>query len=254
MKATATITTTKKVVLPNVCPMPLAAWGKRLSDPRFSRPFAVDCSAIMRLMVTVVASLALLSSAALADPWPLERQDRYGTAMALTGLAASDYSSPWRQFELGDGFISSHGPSLDASGKGYFGRWVDNTVRRFDVESGVITGTFAAGNFVVVWSQRSELDDEDQSFVSSNVQAQRFDVTGAEIGDQITVGEDPSAIHDFTSTDVAMDADGDLVVAWTVFRNEMQPETYEINFQGSEVYTRRVAADDPFTTLVWSGS
>lgn len=69
--------------------------------------------------------------------------------MALSGLAPADYSTPWRQFELGGGFISSHGPSLDANGNGYFGRWVDNTVRRFDIESGVLTGTFAAGNFVV---------------------------------------------------------------------------------------------------------
>lgn len=96
-------------------------------------------------MIFAAVTLSLLSLT--ADPWPLERQDRYGTGQALSGMPGG-YSTPWRQFELGGGFISSHGPSIDANGVGYFGRWVDNTVRRFDVATGTITGTIAMGNFV----------------------------------------------------------------------------------------------------------
>jgi len=82
------------------------------------------------------------------DPWPLERQDRYGTGQAVMGMPASEYSSPWRHIEYGGGFISSHGPSFSADGFGYIGRWVDNTVRKFDPATGAILGTIPVGHFV----------------------------------------------------------------------------------------------------------
>lgn len=107
-------------------------------SPRKNRPYNET--------VILAASLTLLT-ALTADPWPLERQDRFGTAQALSGMS-SGYSTPWRQYDVGGGFISSHGPSIDANGVGYFGRWVDNTFRRFDISTGTITGTIAMGNFV----------------------------------------------------------------------------------------------------------
>ena len=98
-------------------------------------------------MLTLAVTVAAIAFST-PDPWPLERQDRYGTGRAISGLAPSDYGTPWRQFELGGGFISTHGPSIRADGVGFFGRWVDNTVRRFNTATGQITGTFSAGAFV----------------------------------------------------------------------------------------------------------
>lgn len=98
-------------------------------------------------MLSVIAILALASAGG-ADPWPLERQDRYGTGQAVAGLAPSEYSTPWRHIEFGGGFISSHGPSFGADRFGYIGRWVDNTVRKFDPLTGAIVGTIPSGNFV----------------------------------------------------------------------------------------------------------
>lgn len=98
-------------------------------------------------MLSVIAILAM-SAAGVADPWPLERQDRYGTAQALTGIAPGEYSTPWRHIEYGGGFISSHGPSFSADGFGYIGRWVDNTARKFDVATGAIVATIPVGHFV----------------------------------------------------------------------------------------------------------
>lgn len=98
-------------------------------------------------MTSYIASIAIATMLT-DDPWPLERQDRYGTGQAIMGLANDEYSTPWRHIEYGGGFISSHGPSFAADGTAYFGRWVDNTLRRFDPYSGAITGTVAMGNFV----------------------------------------------------------------------------------------------------------
>jgi hypothetical protein len=80
----------------------------------------------------------------------------------------------------------------------------------------------AEGNFAVAW----------QTVVSNNteIRARRFDARGAPQGDEITVntarGDTQSAPH------VAMDADGDFVVAW------------ERSTRGSyEIRARRFAAD-----------
>lgn len=96
----------------------------------------------------VSLALSLLIALNPNDPWPLERQDRYGTAMATSGLALGEYVAPWRSYDLGENRISSHGPSIREDGVGFCGRWEDTTMRRFDTETGAITGTFAAANFV----------------------------------------------------------------------------------------------------------
>lgn len=93
-------------------------------------------------MIATIITASLLKGALGMPPaiWPLERQDRFGTAQAIEGLPLSEYAAPWRHIEFGN-FITSHGPSFDGNGNGYFGRWVDYTVRRFNPETGQITGT-----------------------------------------------------------------------------------------------------------------
>lgn len=99
-------------------------------------------------MISVIAIAAVFTGGSL-PVWPLERQDRYGTGIAVApGLPAAEYSSPWRQYTLGGGNIVSHPPALDAVGNGYFGTWVDNRVYRFLPSTGAIVNSFPAGNFV----------------------------------------------------------------------------------------------------------
>lgn len=97
-------------------------------------------------MLGTIAAFALLSGQG-ADPWPLERQDRYGTGRATVG-GPNTYAPPWRYVEYGNGFITSHGPSFGGDGSGYFGKWVNNVMVRFDPALGVITDTVPAGDFV----------------------------------------------------------------------------------------------------------
>ena len=82
------------------------------------------------------------------DPWPLERQDRYGTARALSGPAQSDLTTPWISNRLGGNFPVSHGPSIRADGVGFFGNWAANLVYKFNTATGAILGSFQALNFV----------------------------------------------------------------------------------------------------------
>ena len=65
----------------------------------------------------------------------------------------------------------------------------------------------ADGDFVVTWTQRLP------GSLSSDVYARRFAASGAPAGPEFRVNAGTS--HDCDDADVAMDADGDFVVAWT---------------------------------------
>ncbi len=81
-------------------------------------------------------------------PWPMERQDRYGTARSLTGPRSADYCTPWVDTILGGNKIVSHGASIGDNGIGYFGTWVSNKLYQVDLATKTITGTFSAENFI----------------------------------------------------------------------------------------------------------
>lgn len=83
----------------------------------------------------------------------------------------------------------------------------------------------ADGDFVVVWSQRSADPQDD----ASHVYARRFSTLGAARGAAFRV--DAWRAND---ADVAMDADGNFVVAWT---GEPQPD------QGRRVFARLYGSD-----------
>ena len=103
------------------------------------------------LLATAVVS-ALLSRAAVAQdgsaPWPLERQDRWGTARALTGLPAAQLTTPWVYRRISTHALVSHGASLGPNGIGYFGNWQGFELFKFNYNTGDILGTFNALHFV----------------------------------------------------------------------------------------------------------
>ncbi len=94
------------------------------------------------------AAAAIVSFVVGQAPWPLERQDRWGTARALTGPAPGEYVSPWVLRTLSPTYPVSHGPSLGEGGIGYFGNWVQNNLHRFDLRTGEQLGSFQALSFV----------------------------------------------------------------------------------------------------------
>lgn len=81
-----------------------------------------------------------------SDPWPLERFDRWGTAMAPSG--PSSYTLPWVFKNLSPTAIGGGAASLRADGVGFIGSWQNFQVTKFDWRSGAILGGFNALNFV----------------------------------------------------------------------------------------------------------
>src|SRR5688500_3806661 len=99
-----------------------------------------------RLALFLVAIAAAFSVA--QDPWPMERQDRWGTGRALTGPDPSTFTTPWVFKKLNTTSPVSHGPALGADGIGYFGTWVNNVCTKFQLGTGSVTGNFSALNYV----------------------------------------------------------------------------------------------------------
>jgi hypothetical protein len=70
----------------------------------------------------------------------------------------------------------------------------------------------ADGDFVVVWASHGQDDPSDTSFLADGVFAQRYDASGKTLGLEFQVNTGTSSAQTFPA--VAMDADGDFVVAW----------------------------------------
>lgn len=72
---------------------------------------------------SLVFCVAVFSALGLAQaPWPMERQDRWGSGRAIMGPDPSTLTTPWisNKLALHMGPVS-HGPALGAGGVGYFG-------------------------------------------------------------------------------------------------------------------------------------
>lgn len=93
---------------------------------------------------TIGLCIALISSSVLAQaPWPMERQDRWGSGRAIMGPDPSTLTTPWISHVLAQGLGPvSHGAALGENGIGYFGNWVDGRLYKFDYNTGVIQDSF----------------------------------------------------------------------------------------------------------------
>ncbi|MCH8274000.1 MAG: PQQ-like beta-propeller repeat protein [Armatimonadetes bacterium] len=102
--------------------------------------------------VWCLLSVAVVGSAAaqLQDaPWPMEKQDRWGTGRALTGPDPSTYTTPWLYRNLSVGWVVAHGPALGRNGIGFYGSWNNELLNKFDFNTGAMLGSFDALN----WTQ-----------------------------------------------------------------------------------------------------
>jgi hypothetical protein len=84
----------------------------------------------------------------------------------------------------------------------------------------------ADGDFVIAWSSQS------QDGASHGVYAQRYNASGQAQGTEFLVNTETSADQDYSS--VAMDSDGDFVIAWT---------SYNQDGDGDGVYAQRYTAN-----------
>lgn len=94
-------------------------------------------------------ALALSMSVANAqDPWPMERQDRWGSGRAIVGPDPATFTTPWISHKLAQGLGPvSHGAALGQDGIGYFGNWVDGRLYKFNYNTGVILDSFLCLNW-----------------------------------------------------------------------------------------------------------
>jgi outer membrane protein assembly factor BamB len=99
-------------------------------------------------MLSLIALLGVTCLSIAQAPWPLERQDRWGSGHAIVGPDPATLTTPWISNRLAFGFPVSHGASLGENGIGYFGDWVDNKLFKINYNTGAILGSFQAGNFV----------------------------------------------------------------------------------------------------------
>lgn len=73
-------------------------------------------------------------------PWPMERQNRWGTAKAPIG--PTTYTTPWISQTITGSGVTSRPPCLGPNGVGYFSKWVETKVYKFDYNTGQIFGTY----------------------------------------------------------------------------------------------------------------
>ncbi|MEL7362790.1 MAG: T9SS type A sorting domain-containing protein, partial [Bacteroidota bacterium] len=94
-------------------------------------------------------------------------------------------------------------------------------------QSNSAIGVAADGDFVITWQRYGpEYDDR------TNIYAQRYSADGTPLDGEFQVNSSTTDIQRFSS--LAMDADGDFVVAWTSFRQDGS---------GFGVFAQRYAAD-----------
>lgn len=95
--------------------------------------------------------LALFSIApivtAQVGPWPMERQDRWGTGRALVGPDPATQVAPWIKYRVA-GELVSHAPAIRQDGTAFFGAWIPSLLTKFNIATGAAEGSFDALNFV----------------------------------------------------------------------------------------------------------
>lgn len=94
----------------------------------------------------------------------------------------------------------------------------------------------ADGDGFAVWTTKQNLSDDEGTFRRA-ITLHRILPDGS-LGDAVTVAETDDAGTEYRTIDVAVDADGDAVVAWEEFRDLESPETDTL-----EIHARRFGSD-----------
>lgn len=177
-----------------------------------------------------------------------------GVLLLTGGVAGAQVSPNGDEFQINTYTTGSQtfegGAAADAQGRFVitWGGGPDGIqAQRFDSQARPVGGEFAvssdwggdpkvakdtAGNFVVAWNE--------WSYPSLDVRARRFDADGAALGADFQVNTQPivNAWYYIGVLDVAADAPGNFVVAWTGSGSSPGPDTSGYSIQG-----RRFDAD-----------
>ncbi|MDQ2985774.1 MAG: PQQ-binding-like beta-propeller repeat protein [Armatimonadota bacterium] len=102
----------------------------------------------MRTFSILLALLSIAASGmAQVGPWPMERQDRWGTGRALVGPDPSTQIAPWIKYRVA-GDLVSHAPAIRQDGAAFFGAWIPSLFTKFSTATGATEGSFEALNFI----------------------------------------------------------------------------------------------------------
>ena len=96
----------------------------------------------------------------------------------------------------------------------------------------------ADGDFVIAWQSTGQDDPEDLLLTFFGIYAQRYTADGIEVGAEFPVNS--YTADDQTDPSIAMDADGDFVIAW---------QSYEQDGDLNGIYAQRYTADGNTTGI-----
>jgi hypothetical protein len=141
-----------------------------------------------------------------------------GPEFKVNGHTQDTQSQPHVAVAANGNFVVTWRSNLqDGSYYGVFGRLFDSTgtsITGFQANTYTTGSQFgqavamdASGRFVVVWDGAGATDP-------AGVFAQRYDATGAPLGGQFRVNSDTPGMDVFATPSLAMDANGNFVVAW----------------------------------------
>lgn len=203
--------------------------------------------------------LALLSiSGALAqaqNPWPMERQDRWGTARAVVGPLPATVTTPWLYKSFDTVGLVSNCPALTSDGLGYVGGWLENKVTQFSQVNGGVTGTFVENN----WVQSSPAVGVEGEVYSATVQSGKlYRINPATLSSDWQFTTNNGKVSDYDSCSPTIGPDGNVMmggtggIAWKINR-QTGDFIWRVQGLGSVIRTIVFTRDDS-RVIVSNGS
>lgn len=165
----------------------------------------------MKTILTVFVVLGV-GLAQAQDPWPMERQDRWGTGRAVVGPNINTVTTPWvAKSHTGVGLVTN-APSLTADGLGYVTGWLENKVSELSQATGGVTGTFSVNN----WGQCTPAVGKDgEVYAATVLNGQFYCIDRASLNIRWQFVTNNVKINDFDSCSPTIGPDGNVVMGGT---------------------------------------
>lgn len=180
-------------------------------------------------------------------PWPMIRNDRWGTAKQLVGPDPATNKLPWVERIIAPGEIVSHPPAIDSNGVLYFGSWLSFLLRKVDSNTGAVLGSFNA----LEWIKSSPaLGNSGSAYI--NVPRTNGTIAGRLYSvNQTTMGNDwffttsqTSANNDYDNASPIIGPDGSILTGST------NNTVYRIAPNGTTVWDRTGIAAIKFSVCM----